>query len=399
MLNSLTNLDYILIIFGIFSLYSGWRRGFIMGFTSILGVGLGILIANTALQVGYGASTGIDTKRVTITTLVFIAGIAMGSIFGFVVGAFIQKILIRGPLKFVNKFAGSGFSFLTVSLVVWLISGYLVALPNTSINDQINESTVITKLDEVAPDELREYLDKVKAFVIDSQLPQVAVDAIIGPEVAPPDPVILENENIANALASVVRIESISEECNVRMSGSGFVIADNLVVTNAHVVAGITTTKVRVGGKGKSVTGTITYFDPNVDIALIKTTKLTAPALKVGDELKRSEMGVVAGFPGGGSLTLIPARVSEIAKSIDSNIYGTGQVTRELYVLKADVKQGDSGAALINDLGQVSGVIFAASAAESNIGYALTVEELQRALTLGQSLTESTDTGKCIPIE
>lgn len=399
MLNSLTNLDYILIIFGIFSFYSGWRRGFIMGFTSILGVGLGILIANTALQVGYGASTGIDTKRVTITTLVFIAGIAMGSIFGFVVAAFIQKILIRGPLKFVNKFAGSGFSFLTVSLVVWLISGYLVALPNTSINDQINESTVITKLDEVAPDELREYLDKVKAFVIDSQLPQVAVDAIIGPEVAPPDPVILENENIANALASVVRIESISEECNVRMSGSGFVIADNLVVTNAHVVAGITTTKVRVGGKGKSVTGTITYFDPNVDIALIKTTKLTAPALKVGDELKRSEMGVVAGFPGGGSLTLIPARVSEIAKSIDSNIYGTGQVTRELYVLKADVKQGDSGAALINDLGQVSGVIFAASAAESNIGYALTVEELQRALTLGQSLTESTDTGKCIPIE
>ncbi len=86
-----------------------------MGFTSILGVGLGILIANTALQVGYGASTGIDTKRVTITTLVFIAGIAMGSIFGFVVGAFIQKIFIRGPLKFVNKFAGSGFSFLTVS--------------------------------------------------------------------------------------------------------------------------------------------------------------------------------------------------------------------------------------------------------------------------------------------
>ena len=399
MLNSLTNLDYILIILGIFSLYNGWSRGFIMGFTSILGVGLGILVANTALQVGYGASTGIDTKRVTITTIVFLAGIAMGSIFGFVVGAFIQRLLIRGPLKFVNKVAGSGFSLLTVSLVVWLVSGYLVALPNTSINNQINDSTVITKLDEVAPDDLRDYLDKVKAFVIDSQLPQVAVDAIIGPEVAPPDPVILENENIANALASVVRIESISEECNAKMSGSGFVIADNLVVTNAHVIAGITTTKVRVGGKGKSVSGKIIYFDPNVDLALIRTTKLTAPALKVGDDLKRSEMGVVAGFPGGGSLTLIPARVSEITKSIDSNIYGTGEVTRELYVLKADVKQGDSGAALIDDLGQVTGVIFAASASESNIGYALTVEELKRALSLGQSLTEPADTGKCIPID
>lgn len=370
-----------------------------MGFTSILGVGLGILVANTALQVGYGASTGIDTKRIAITTIVFLAGIAMGSIFGFVVGAFIQKLVVRGPLKFVNKVAGSGFSLLTISLVVWLVSGYLIALPNTSINNQINESTVITKLDEVAPDNLREYLDKVKAFVIDSQLPQVAVDAIIGPEVAPPDPLILENENIANALASVVRIESISEDCNAKMSGSGFVVADNLVVTNAHVVAGITNTKVRVGGKGKSVSGKIIYFDPNVDLALIRTTKLTVPPLKVGDDLKRSEMGVVAGFPGGGSLTLIPARVSEIAKSIDSNIYGTGEVTRELYVLKADVKQGDSGAALIDDLGQVTGVIFAASASESNIGYALTVEELKRALSLGQSLTEPADTGKCIPID
>lgn len=399
MLTSLTNLDYILIIAAIFSIYSGWRRGFIMGFTSILGVGLGILVANTALQVGYGASTGIDTKRIAITTIVFLAGIAMGSIFGFVVGAFIQKLVVRGPLKFVNKVAGSGFSLLTISLVVWLVSGYLIALPNTSINNQINESTVITKLDEVAPDNLREYLDKVKAFVIDSQLPQVAVDAIIGPEVAPPDPLILENENIANALASVVRIESISEDCNAKMSGSGFVVADNLVVTNAHVVAGITNTKVRVGGKGKSVSGKIIYFDPNVDLALIRTTKLTAPPLKVGDDLKRSEMGVVAGFPGGGSLTLIPARVSEIAKSIDSNIYGTGEVTRELYVLKADVKQGDSGAALIDDLGQVTGVIFAASASESNIGYALTVEELKRALSLGQSLTEPADTGKCIPID
>ena len=63
MLTTLTNLDYLLITVGIFSFYNGWRRGFILGFTSILGVGLGIWIANTALQIGYGAATGIDTKR------------------------------------------------------------------------------------------------------------------------------------------------------------------------------------------------------------------------------------------------------------------------------------------------------------------------------------------------
>lgn len=396
---SLTSLDFALIIVAVFSMRNGWRRGLILGVFSTLGLILGIWIANSALEVIYGASTGIDTKRVTVTTLVFLTGIFIGSMFGVVVGRFAQTLFARGPLKLINKISGSLFSLLTWSLVVWLVSGFLTGLPVSKVTTSINDSAVISKLDELAPEQLRNFVDVARSFITSSQLPEVAIDAIVGPEVQEPDPAILANEKIVAALASVVRIESISEDCNTKLTGSGFVIGDNLVVTNAHVIAGITKPNVRVGGKGKSVSGKVIYFDPNIDLALIRTSKLTAPALTIGNELRRSDMAVAAGFPGGGSLALIPARVKALAKSIDTNIYGVGEVTRELYVLRADVKQGDSGGALINEQGQVSGVIFAASATESMVGYALTVAELNRALEKGATGTEAVDTGKCIPMD
>jgi S1-C subfamily serine protease len=396
---SFTYLDYALIVFALISVYNGWRRGLILGIFSVAGLLLGIWIANSSLDVIYGASNEVNAKRITITSIIFLVGIFLGSAVGAIIGAFTQRLIARGPIKLLNKITGSGFAIVTWALVVWLISGFLSGLPVSRITAEINDSTVIAKLDELAPNELRDYAEAARSFVITSQLPEVAINAIVGPDVSEPDAAILANENIAEAIKSVARIESISEECNTKLSGSGFVISDNLVVTNAHVVAGITKPNVRIGGKGKAVSGKVIYFNPDVDLALIRTTKLTAPALTFGEDLQRNDMAVVAGFPGGGSLSMVPARVKAVASSVDSNIYGLGQFSRELYVLRADVKQGDSGAALINDLGQLTGVIFAASATEVSIGYALTNAELRRALESGENVTESADTGECIPIE
>lgn len=396
---ALTSLDFFLIALTAFSLYLGWKRGLLMEAFAIIGIALGIWIANSSLQYFYGAATTIDAKRVTISTTVFIAGVVLGSTFGAILGSFLQRLVIRGPLKLINKLGGALFSSLTLGLIVWLVSSYLLLIPNASINSSLNDSTVIGKLDELAPDQLQDYLELARDYATESQLPEVAIDVIIGPDIPQPDPTIVGNENIVAALDSVVRIESIAEECNAKLSGSGFVIADNLVVTNAHVVAGITKPEVRLGGKGKTVSGEVIYFDPQMDLALIRTTKLAAPPLAIGENLRRNEMAVVAGFPLGGPLELTPARVSAVATSTDPDIYGNGNVTRELYVLKADVKQGDSGSALINEDGQVSGVIFAASATEPMIGYALMNSQLSDALGRGQTLTEPADTGKCIPVE
>jgi S1-C subfamily serine protease len=396
---SLTNLDFLLIALTLTSLFVGWKRGLIMEAFAIFGIALGVWLANNALKYFYGASTGIDAARVTISTSTFIAGVVLGSAFGAIVGSKLQKILMRGPLKLINKIGGALFSTFTLGLVVWLVSSYLLLIPNSTINSSLNDSTIVGKLDELAPDEFQEYLELARDYATESQLPEIAIDVIIGPDIPQPDPAIVGNENIVAALDSVVRVESVAEECNAKLSGSGFVIADNLIATNAHVVAGIVKPEIRLGGKGKTVTGEVIYFDPRVDLALIRTTKLVAPALAIGDDLRRNEMAVVAGFPLGGPLELSPARVRAVATSTDPDIYGQGQVTRELYVLNTEVQQGDSGSALINEDGKVSGVIFAASADDNKIGYALMNSELIAAFEKAKVLTERADTGKCLPVE
>jgi S1-C subfamily serine protease len=395
-------IDYALIALGIYGLFIGWRRGLIDSVFAILGVGLGIWLANTGLEFYYGASEEISSKRIAITTLVFFVGIAIGNIFGSIIGNFIRSFFARGPLNFFNKLTGSAFSALIWAAVLWLLSGFISALPVSKISETVDDSYVITKLDEYVPDEFSKYIDFARSLIITSQLPEVAIDVIAEtepePEIEVLDTTILKNTRVVNAFQSVARIESISEQCNTRLSGSGFVIAENLVVTNAHVVAGINRPNVRIGGKGKSVSGKVIYFDSRVDLALIRTNGLTAAALSMGENLERNDVAVVAGFPLGGNLTPLPARIKAVAKATDKDIYGNGEVTREMYVLNAGVQQGDSGAALLDAQGKVVGVVFAASAAESSVGYALTLTELKKALIMGQARTEAVKTGKCIPI-
>lgn len=394
-----SSLDFLLIAIALISLVVGWRRGLLVGVFAIVGIALGIWVANTALTYFYGAATTVDARRVTISTSVFITSVVFGSILGTIAASFLQKFIPRGPLRTLNRIGGSLFSVVTLGLMTWLVSSYLLLIPNASINAGLNDSTIIGKLDELAPDEFQDYLELARDYATESQLPEVAIEVIIGPEIPEPDPAITGNENIIAALDSVVRIESIAEECNAKLSGSGFVVSDNLIVTNAHVVAGIVNPEIRLGGKGKTVSGKVIYFDPAVDIALIRTTELVAPALVIGDDLRRNEMAVAAGFPLGGPLELSPARVRAIATSTDPNIYGEGQVTREIYVLRTAVQQGDSGSALIDENGQVVGVIFAASANDSTIGFALMKSELNEALAKGSALTETADTGKCLPVK
>jgi S1-C subfamily serine protease len=166
-------------------------------------------------------------------------------------------------------------------------------------------------------------------------------------------------------------------------------------MTNAHVVAGVTNPTVRVKGKGKAFKGIIVYFDPTRDVAIIKTKDFPSVALRISEPLSRSENAVVAGFPGGGSLTLIPARVRSVSNSKGSDIYGKDPVTRQMYAISADIKQGDSGAPMFALDGTVAGIVFASSATDAKTGYALTAKEFMVGVEIASTATQAVDTGEC----
>jgi S1-C subfamily serine protease len=168
-----------------------------------------------------------------------------------------------------------------------------------------------------------------------------------------------------------------------------------LIITNAHVVAGVNNPTLRVKGKGKAFEGTVVYFDPARDVALIRTKDFPSVALRISEPLSRSDSSVVAGFPGGGPLTLIPARVRSVSESTGTDIYGKAEVTREIYAISADIKQGDSGAPLFALDGTVAGLVFASSATDSQTGYALTAKEFMVGVEIASTATQAVDTGEC----
>ncbi len=81
------------------------------------------------------------------------------------------------------------------------------------------------------------------------------------------------------------------------------------------------------------------------------------------------------GYPLDGPYDAQSARVRDVSKITGPDIYDSGDVTREIYTIRALVRSGNSGGPLITPNGQVLGVIFAAAADDRNTGFALTANE------------------------
>ena len=196
------------------------------------------------------------------------------------------------------------------------------------------------------------------------------------------------------AAASMVKITGVARSCNRSQEGSGWVVAPGRVVTNAHVVAGERTQRVRLGGTGRTYTAQVVVFDPQRDLAILAVPGLRAPALKLGSDVGRGAPAVVAGFPENGPYDVQPARVRQVLTATGNDIYGRPGIAREVYSLYAKVRPGNSGGPLLNPSGRVIGIVFATSLDDPKTGYALTLKEAAPVLAKASASTP-VRTGGC----
>jgi S1-C subfamily serine protease len=174
---------------------------------------------------------------------------------------------------------------------------------------------------------------------------------------------------VRNAGNSVVRIVGVG--CGGVQEGSGFVVGTNLVLTNAHVVAGIASPEVQDASGGHRSTPVL--FDPELDVAILRTTNLhdvTLPLL--AEDVSRGQGGAVLGYPGGGRFDAEAGAVLSKFIATGRDIYGRNVTRRDVYQLQALIRQGNSGGPFVRQDGWVMGVVFAASTTDKNVGYALT---------------------------
>jgi S1-C subfamily serine protease len=212
-------------------------------------------------------------------------------------------------------------------------------------------------------------------------------------EVDPPDPSLASHPAVTEAAHSVVKIRTVAATCQKILESSGFVIAPNRVMTNAHVVAGGNSSTVSVDGEDHAAT--VVVYDPNEDISILDVPGLQAPPLAFADaEAPKGADAVIMAYPGGGSFAATPARIREVIKLDGPDIYRTTSVKREVYMIRGSVRQGDSGGPLIDLNGRVLGVVFGASVDDPDTGFVLTAKQVSAQATADGS--QPAPTGACV---
>jgi S1-C subfamily serine protease len=388
-------LDLILIAFAVFILVTGWRRGLFVSALSLVGLVFGAWLGKTLIDVVNGASTATSLTRTGLSAATLFIGIGIGSAIGGFIGRRLRNIFSWSPIRALDNVSGATLSLIAWFVVFWLLATTLLAAPVSSFTNTVSQSKVLNFLEQYMPMSIRDGVESVRIYVSDSGLPEGIANVLLAPSVEPPDTTSIDAPAVLAALDSVVKVEGTAQECSTRLSGSGFVIGPDLIMTNAHVLAGVDNPTLRVKGKGKAFEGVVIYFDPARDIAVIKTKDFPSVALRISEPLTRADTAVVVGFPGGGPLTLIPARVRSVSVSNGTDIYGKKPVTREIYAISADIKHGDSGAPMFALDGTVAGLVFASSATDAETGYALTAKEFMAGIEIASAATQAVDTGKC----
>lgn len=384
-------LDIIIALVVLLQVVRWTKSGFLRGFFPLVGFLLGLLIGTwLAPHLVEFAKDPLSRLAVTMATLVGLA--LIGNLIGEIIGHSLADANKKLKLGHVDSILGAVFSAAMTLFVVWLLAALVVAAPFQSANQHIRDSAVLQTLNDHLPP-APEAISRIANLIEPGGFPRV----FTGLEPQPVEPVDLPNSPEVRAAVeaagtSTVRIESLG--CGGVVNGSGFVAAPGTVVTNAHVIAGITNPT--VVDKNGTHRATTVYFDPKQDIAILKTEGLAGEPLDLAGNIKeRGTTGAALGYPGGGRLSASPSGVTRQLQATGRDIYGRQIVVRSVYELQTEINSGNSGGPVVTSDGTVIGMIFARSTTDTGIGYAIISPELRPLVKQHQDDASQVATGKC----
>ncbi len=367
----------------------GWRLGVTTRVFAWLGVAFGLLLAIpfvASFVARFGGSNADSRLAVAILFLVVCA--AAGNAAGIVLGRAVRRRRPAPELSRGERVGGAALGAAGVLVVLWML------LPSLAVASgrpaAATRDSFVVSLIELGPTPPGVF-EAWGREVVDAPFPEV-----LDREREPPDPGDVPRHGLDAALVaqvrrSVVQISGIA--CDRIIDGSGVIVEPGVVITNAHVVAGEASTSI-IDAKGVEYEGTVVMFDPEHDLAVVTIPQLEAPPLELGEAEQGSVAGVF-GYPAGGGLRVSPARIGSTIRATGTDIYRRGRSDRDVVVLAAEVVPGDSGAAVIDQLGAVVALVFATDPASPDTAYALAREEIDTAL--GQARNpQGADTMECV---
>jgi S1-C subfamily serine protease len=386
-------LDLVLLLMLVGYAIYGYRAGFVVSLAGIVGIVIGVIAAFFAVPL-VASWVSNSVWRVPAVLIVMLALLIGGQILGLAGGRLIRRGVDRTPLKIFDRILGALADLVVAALLISAMAFSVGALGVPFLSQSIAGSKVITTVDDITPDPAKSFLAQIRSIAVQDGLP-VIVDAL-SPSAAPSAPSGPPNTAaLAIAAQSVVKITGNAYQCGQNQSGSGFVVSPGRIVTNAHVVAGVTAPVIDPPSGG-AFPGRVVYFDPAADLAVIAVNGLPTKPLTLAGNLAAGASGVFDGYPLGGPFQSGPATVQSVPTVEMRDIYGDNPALRQLYYLSASVQEGNSGGPLLSNSGKVTGVVFARSTTSSSVGYALTMQELKPVADKAASLSTTVASGSCI---
>lgn len=386
--------DLVLVILIISSAVNGLIQGAAVQVFTYAGFGIGLLLG---ARLGPVAAQFVESPllRIPLVMLILFGTAAILAGVGKFIGAKATWAVPRAsPLGMVNAAGGLVVAVIATLLAIWLIGGMLAQVGIAEVSSAFQQSRVMRSVTEPLPPAPAVF-SRIQRTLLPTGFPIVFTEL----EPSPAPPVEIEGrpdltQMVNSVRPSVLRVTATG--CGRVTTGSGFVAAPGLVITNAHVVAGVDQPTV-TDPNGTHRT-TVVLFDPQMDLAILRTTGLAgSPLPLVQENVTRGVLGGVLGYPGGGPFTVEEAVIRDrFQDALGRDIYSRGQVNRNVYQIDAAVRSGNSGGPFVDPEGRVVGVIFASSLVNPQIAYALTSADVAVQLDRAGAVTGAVSAGPCI---
>jgi S1-C subfamily serine protease len=349
----MTIVDWVIVaVVGLLALH-GYRRGFLVGASSLIGFVLGAFIG--ARLAPLLLSGGSRSPYAAVFSLG--GAILLGGLFGFLLegaAARVRRVLWLPGFRLVDGMAGAVLTGAIGLGLAWIIGALMIQSANqlgvsAALQRDIDRSAILRALNGALPP---------SGPILNALARIDPLPAITGPiaDVAAPNPAIVHELDVRQASASVVRI--LGNACGLGVEGSGWVAAPGVVVTNAHVIAGEAETVVQIGGHEPSLQATPILFDPHNDIAILRVSGLGLRSLSLAGDPAKGEAGAILGYPEDGPFAVEPGRLGTTQVTATQNAYGK-PTFRTISSLRGLVRPGNSGGPLVDAQGQVLATVFA----------------------------------------
>jgi S1-C subfamily serine protease len=385
-------LDWCLVLIALAYAVSGYWQGFITGSFATVGLVVGGLLGIWLAPHLLGeASPSLWVSLAALFVVLVCA--SFGQAFLQYGGSRVRDQITWQPVRALDAVGGALLSVIAVLVVTWMLGVAVSGSRIPGIGPLVRDSKVLTTVNDVMPSQaqgaLRGFDKVVGSSFFPRYLEPFAPERIV--EVAPAPGNVVRDPEVEKAELSVFKIRGNSR-CGDGIEGSGFLYSPHRLMTNAHVVAGVTEPQVRVGTR--NLPATVVYYDSDTDVAVLDV-DLDGPVVHFDNTGKPRQPTVVLGYPNDGPFDAQPARIRSIQRLRSPDIYGRGTVTREVFALRGKVRPGNSGGPLVSRDGKVLGVIFAASVRDQTTGYALTADQVASAAARGLQANGKVSSGNC----